>query len=339
MIIRPTHAPYHTQRPYDWGMGAARVMNAMNAAQQQRADAIHKRRAEEAEKERLFQVAQLKQQLGSLPARDIRSGALDYEAATGDTAGGEDIMGLASEAQEREDTLIEQQRQQATALTTAADRRRGLDIQERRLDWQMGQEPMPDVRPEMVDGVAMHVGRDPRTGERRFIGGRVPPRAPLVRIGPDFTPQRQRDAFSYYESRPEEFRALPGEQQREFIDGLLREERYEDAAVLTGISDTPDPGALAATQQLARTYGQGTDLAGQMTEEQQRRWATETYPQLGSAGPGWAANLGIPPQFLPDWEPPRFQTGVAVTPQGVVGEGVQGQQASPDDMFLTADPW
>ena len=186
--FRSMTAPYFMDQGFDWGQGAARVMEAMNAAQQQRADAIRKRQLEAAEKERLLQVARIKREFADDPLA-LRSAALQYESETADTEGGEDILGAAADASERlqqaEDNRFRAQQQ--AALEAHRDRVQsfaerptppGYDLKtEERADGEMyyvympedpgsGLEPIPtDIRARDQPLVTVQTGRPGMSAE------------------------------------------------------------------------------------------------------------------------------------------------------------------------------
>lgn len=124
-------APYQFEQPYDWGRGAARVMNAMNAAAQQRSEARRNRLLQEAEQARAAQLGGYLQQADGNSAM-MREFA-EQEMAAGNRQLADELFGAAGDAYSRETQEREEQRLQAAALVAGDQWRQEQDLRERRL--------------------------------------------------------------------------------------------------------------------------------------------------------------------------------------------------------------
>ena len=190
MIFQGSRAPYEMAQPYDWGRGAARVMNAMHAAQQQRHEARQKRLRKEAELARLGRQALLEREAAGNP--EVALEMAIQARGEGDVATADYLDDRVTEWRDRAILEAEQRRKDEAA---ARDERRVAELEAAGAHARLPEPPEP-VDWRWDDLVHPETGRvqpariHPETGE--IAGWIEHPTGypPAPRIGPAPSPER-----------------------------------------------------------------------------------------------------------------------------------------------------
>lgn len=336
MFVPPSMPAYRTAPQIDWAGGAARVLGAMQAAQQQQADRKRIEMAQQVQMEEAAALGRARQEFDGNP--DAMRQWSNQMYAAGRPGLAEQGLGVAEEYAEREaDMLAASQWAAQHDLRVAQDARaaeQALQTQQYR-DWQMDIGERREARAERAaaepDPARIQLRQDASgrwvrinmdTGEALptdVIGAMRDAQGNVV-----IDPGRLIDKAMYYRQNPEEFAQLGSRIQTDIQEQLLEVGAFELAGQLQAMEDPRQRLLRGIEDRWVQDYGVGELVAGPGTRDRKQLfdyWAEFGDPMM------MATMAGIPEAEWPTTGVGTPQLAVQPTAGGNPQEWTQADVA------------